>query len=92
MPPAPIPEPPQLSRNAEIIVSGQWATVEDVAHLMKCSPRRAAKLFKEMQESYGDKPTFLHLALFTGASNLVEMAQQVMAARRAKEGQQPAAS
>jgi hypothetical protein len=81
--PAPEPAPaeapaapaahPKLSYAAEIIVSSQLTTVKAVEHQMKVKPRRAKKLFEEMQERYGDKPTLLHLAMFSGASDLVAM-------------------
>jgi len=55
------------------IIASQAATVQDVAQQMKASPRKAAKLLKEMKERYGPTPTLLNLALFSGVADLMEM-------------------
>ncbi|GAA4366220.1 hypothetical protein GCM10023185_37220 [Hymenobacter saemangeumensis] len=66
-------EPTQFSEAMQLILASQAATVHDVAQQMKATPRKAAKLLKEMQELYGPAPTLLHLALFSGAADLIEM-------------------
>ena len=66
-------EPVQFSEAMQGIIASQAATVQDVAQQMKASPRTAAKLLKEMQELYGEKPTLLNLALFSGAPDLMAM-------------------
>ncbi|SNR88626.1 hypothetical protein [Hymenobacter mucosus] len=71
-----------LSQNALIIASGQYATVEDVAHVMKADPKKAAKLFKELQRVWEPKPTFFHLAMFSGENDLEKMIQGLMEARK----------
>ncbi|MBG8555017.1 hypothetical protein [Hymenobacter guriensis] len=71
-----------LSQNALIIASGQYITAEDVAHQFKAGPRKAKALFKEMQHLYGLKPTFFHLALFSGTNELEAMMKDLMQARK----------
>ena len=65
--------PVQFSEAMQGIIASQAATVQDVAQQMKASPRKAAKLLKEMKERYGPEPTLLNLALFSGAADLMEM-------------------
>jgi len=66
-------EPVQFSEAMRAIIASQAATVQDVAQQMKASPRKAAKLLKEMKERYGPTPTLLNLALFSGVADLMEM-------------------
>jgi len=66
-------EPVQFSEAMRAIIASQAATVQDVAQQMKASPRKAAKLLKEMKERYGPTPTMINLALFSGAADLMEM-------------------
>ena len=47
--------------------------MQDVAQQMKTSPRKAAKLLKEIKERYGPTPTLLNFALFSGVADLMEM-------------------
>ena len=71
---APAPaEPAQFSEAMQLIIASQAATVQDVAQQMKATSRKAAKLLKEMQQLYGPEPTLLHLALFSGAADLMAM-------------------
>ena len=63
----------QFSEAMQGIIASQAATVQDVAQQMKASPRKAAKLLKEMKKLYGPEPTLLHLALFSGAADLMAM-------------------
>lgn len=74
-----------LSQGALLITSGQGITADDVAHQMQAGPGKAKKLFKEMQQLYGAKPTFLHLALFSGATDLQTMMQGLAEARRQRQ-------
>ena len=67
----------QLSYAAQAIVSSQYATAKAVEHQMKVKPRKAGQLFKEMQQLYGDKPTLLNLALFSGAPDLLVMIKEL---------------
>jgi hypothetical protein len=67
----------QLSYAAQAIVSGQYATAKAVEVQMKVTPRKAGQLFKEMQQLYGDKPTLLNLALFSGAPDLLVMIKEL---------------
>lgn len=83
--PAEVPAP-DLSPNMEIIVGGQLVTAADVAHWMNAAPKEGKKLFKEMQDIYGARPTMLHLAIFSGATMLAPVAASVVAARRKAEG------
>ncbi|WP_139926362.1 hypothetical protein [Hymenobacter sp. DG01] len=71
-----------LSQNALILASGQNATVEDVAHVMKADQKKAKKLFKEMQGIYSPTPTLFQLALFNGENDLEKMLKSVMEARK----------
>ncbi len=65
--------PAQFSDAMQLIIGSQVATVQDVARQMKASPRKAARLLKEMQERYGPTPTMINLALFSGAPDLTKM-------------------
>jgi len=67
----------QLSYAAQAIVSGQYATAKAVEVQMKVTPRKAGQLFREMQQLYGDKPTLLNLALFSGAPDLLVMIKEL---------------
>ena len=71
-----------LSQNALILASGQNATVEDVAHVMKADQKKAKKLFKEMQGIYSPTLTLFQLALFSGENDLEKMLKSVMEARK----------
>lgn len=80
---APVPD---LSPSMEIIIGGQVVTAADVAHWMNAAPKQGAKLFEEMLNLYGAKPTMLDLAMFSGATMLAPVAASVIAARRKAEG------
>lgn len=86
--PAPILSAPdsELSTSVQMLVASQLITAADVAHQMKVPAKKASKLFKEMQELYGPQPTCMNLALFSGASNLMEMIKGVMEARKLLQG------
>lgn len=49
---------------------------------MKADPKKAAKLFKELQRVWEPKPTFFHLAMFSGENDLEIMIQGIMEARK----------
>ena len=73
-PPAAAPaEPAQFSEAMQLLIGSQAATVQDVARQTQASPRKAAKLLKEMKERYGPTPTLINLALFSGAADLMTM-------------------
>lgn len=86
--PQPAPAPfAELSPNMEFLLSNQPVTVADVAHWLAAEPKPAGKLFKEMQRTYGPKPTMLDLGLFSCATELAPMVGSVMLARKQAQPQ-----
>jgi hypothetical protein len=76
-----LPAPDQaLSPNVQLIIGSRLATLKAVEVQMKVTPAKAKSLFKTLEAVHGKNPTVLHLALFSGASDLVEMVRTLQAA------------
>jgi len=54
---------PEITPNMEIIIGGQLVPVADVAHWMNADCKQGQKLFKQLQDFYGVRPTMLRPGL-----------------------------
>jgi len=63
--------------NIELLVSGLLITAKSIEVQMNVPAKKAKQYFKVMQLQYGDKPTVLHLALFSGTTDLVQMVKKL---------------
>lgn len=87
--PQPAPDPfAELSPNMEYIVAAQPITAADVAHWMETSPKQGAKMLKDMQNLYGERPAFVHLGLYSAATTFAAMVGSVTQARRRASGEE----
>lgn len=78
--------PAGLGESALVLVSSQRVTLADTAFQMKAGPRKAKALFAELQQNWNGQATFLHLALFSGETNLEAMIGRLMAERKRQAG------